>query len=162
MTTARIDRFEADLVTIDHAHSEAVQLRARFPDSSAAHSAGLNAFIDQWPAIDADMTSMLHTMKNNIGHYDGVAALPPFVLFPWFFVIPGVLAAAAALAWGVAPRPSGAHGHRVVYRVRPYDTLWTIAARHYAGDPRDAIWRIQRANRLRGAAISPGERLVLP
>jgi hypothetical protein len=104
MTNARIERFKADLVTIDHAHAEAVQLRAQFPESSAAHSAGLNAFIDQWPAIDADMTSMLATMQKNIGHYDGVAALPPFVLFPWFFVAPGVIIAGLAVRSLVADR----------------------------------------------------------
>jgi hypothetical protein len=97
MTTERIERFRADLVTIDHAHAEAVRLRTTFPTSSAATSPRLNAFIEQWPAIDADMSSMLATMQANIGHYDGVAALPPFVLFPWFFVAPGLIIAALAL-----------------------------------------------------------------
>ena len=96
MTTTRIERFEADLATIDHAHANAVALRAQFPQSSATRSPAINAFVDQWPAIDADMTSMLHTMQANIGHYNGVAALPPFVLFPWFFVLPGVIIAALA------------------------------------------------------------------
>jgi nucleoid-associated protein YgaU len=73
-----------------------------------------------------------------------------------------ILAAAALLTWSVAARPSGAHGHKVVYRVKPYDTLWTIASSHYAGDARDAIWQIQQANHLTGAEITPGERLVLP
>ena len=43
------------------------------------------------------MTSMLHTMRANIAHYDGVAALPPFVLFPWFFVVPGLLIAGLSI-----------------------------------------------------------------
>lgn len=106
MTNARIERFEADLTTIDHAHAQAVELRAEFPESSAAHSPGLNAFIDQWPAIDADMTSMLSTMQANIGHYNGVAALPPFVLFPWFFVAPGLIIAGLALRSLLADRHS--------------------------------------------------------
>jgi LysM repeat protein len=46
--------------------------------------------------------------------------------------------------------------------VQPYDTLWTIAASHYSGDVREAIWEIQRANHLAGATIRPGQRLVLP
>ena len=104
MTTARIERFEADLVTIDHAHTEAVRLRTGFPSSSAAHSARLNSFIDQWPAINADMSSMLVTMHANIGHYEGVAALPPFVLFPWFFVAPGLIIAALAVRSWLADR----------------------------------------------------------
>ena len=34
-------------------------------------------------------------------------------------------------------------GRKIVYRVRPYDTLWTIAEAHYGGDPRNAIWQIE-------------------
>lgn len=73
-----------------------------------------------------------------------------------------VLAGLALLIWSAAARPSGAHGHKIVYRVQPYDTLWTIAAAHYGGDVRDAIWQIQSVNHLSGAAIRPGETLVLP
>jgi hypothetical protein len=72
------------------------------------------------------------------------------------------LAAAALLVWSVAARPSGAHGQKLIYRVRAYDTLWTIAQAHYGGDVRDGVWRIQQANHLIGTTISPGERLVLP
>ena len=71
-------------------------------------------------------------------------------------------AVAALLVWTIAPRPSGAHGDRTVYRVQAYDTLWTIAASHYSGDVREAIWEIQRANHLADATIRPGQRLVLP
>jgi LysM repeat protein len=73
-----------------------------------------------------------------------------------------ILAASALLVWSVAARPSGAHGRKEVYRVRPYDTLWTIASSHYAGDARPAIWQIQQANHLVGVTIHPGEALVLP
>ena len=73
-----------------------------------------------------------------------------------------VLAGLALLVWSVAARPSGAHGHKVTYRVRPYDTLWSIAASHYGGDPRAAVWQIESANHLAGAGIRPGELIVLP
>ena len=69
---------------------------------------------------------------------------------------------AAILIWSTYARPSGAHGTRQVYTVKPYDTLWSIASSHYAGDPREAIWQIEKRNRLAGAALRPGERLVLP
>jgi len=72
------------------------------------------------------------------------------------------LAAAALVVWSVLARPSGAHGPRVAYRVRAHDTLWTIAASHYGGDPRSAVWEIETANHLAGAAILPGETLLLP
>ena len=72
------------------------------------------------------------------------------------------LAAAVLVVWSVVARPSGAHGPKVVYRVKAYDTLWTIAQAHYGGDVRGAIWQIQQANHLDGTEIVPGEKLVLP
>lgn len=49
------------------------------------------AFVEQWGGIDADMSDMLDTIDANRDEFDGVSSLPPFALFPWFFVIPGVL-----------------------------------------------------------------------
>lgn len=72
------------------------------------------------------------------------------------------LAALVLVAWSVAASPSGAHGRRTLYRVRPDDTLWTIAASHYAGDPGAAVWQIEAANHLGNAPLYPGETLVLP
>jgi LysM repeat protein len=65
-----------------------------------------------------------------------------------------------AVAWG-ARRSDGAGGEHI-YVVRAGDTLWTIAASHYAGDPRQGIWELQDRNHLAGTVIQPGERLVLP
>jgi LysM repeat protein len=73
-----------------------------------------------------------------------------------------ILVVAALLVWTVAARSSQAHGAKQVVTVRPNDTLWSIAQRHYAGDVRDAIWRIERANHLPGADVAVGEKLVLP
>lgn len=47
--------------------------------------------------------------------------------------------------------------------VQPGQTLWSIAVQHYPqSDPRAAITAIESANHLKGAAIMPGERLLLP
>jgi nucleoid-associated protein YgaU len=73
-----------------------------------------------------------------------------------------LLALLALVGWSVLARPSGAHGPKTVYRVRAYDTLWTIASAHYGGDVRNAIWQIEQANHLSTTAIRPGEVLVLP
>ena len=73
-----------------------------------------------------------------------------------------ILAVAALLVWSVVARPSGAHGPRAVYRVKVYDTLWTIAAARYAGDVRDGVWQIEQANHLAEPTIQPGQLLVLP
>ena len=72
------------------------------------------------------------------------------------------LVVAALVIWTIAAGPSGAHGDPVVYRVKTYDTLWTIASAHYGGDVREAVWRIQQANHLTDPTIHPGERLLLP
>jgi hypothetical protein len=75
------------------------------------------------------------------------------------------LCLAAALALVVAAlvaRTSTGAGAERSYVVRPGDTLWSIAAAHYAGDPRAGVWRLERRNRLDGRFLRPGERLVLP
>ena len=73
-----------------------------------------------------------------------------------------VVALAAALAWAVLVRPSEGAGPERTYVVRPADTLWAIATRHYAGDPREAIWKVQRRNGLDTTVLRPGQRLILP
>ena len=66
------------------------------------------------------------------------------------------------LAWSVLARGSDGASTRQPYRVRAGDTLWSIAARHYRGDPRQGVWRLQRENRLDGAALAPGQTIVIP
>jgi LysM repeat protein len=73
-----------------------------------------------------------------------------------------VLLLAASLLVGVVARPSGSAGRPATYVVRPTDTLWSIAAAHYAGDPREGIWKLQRRNHISGTTLVPGQRLVLP
>jgi LysM repeat protein len=59
-------------------------------------------------------------------------------------------------------RPSSGSAPERVYVVKPADTLWSIATRHYAGDPREAVWRVTERNDLGSHLIRPGQRLVLP
>jgi LysM repeat protein len=73
-----------------------------------------------------------------------------------------LIAALVLIAWAALARASHGAGPEQRYTVRPGDTLWTIATQHYAGDPRDAIYRIDRRNHLGGSVLVPGERLVLP
>jgi nucleoid-associated protein YgaU len=72
------------------------------------------------------------------------------------------LALLAAVVAAIAAHRSDSAGSDLVYIVKPYDTVWSIASAHYAGDPRDAISRIERRNGLKDALIRPGQRLVLP
>jgi LysM repeat protein len=69
---------------------------------------------------------------------------------------------AAVLVSVVIARPSTGAGRERSYVVRPTDTLWSIAGRTYAGDPRDGVWRLQQRNHLHGTLLRPGQRLVLP
>jgi len=73
-----------------------------------------------------------------------------------------VIALAGALAVGLAARSSHGAGPERSYVVRPADTLWSIAARTYGGDPREGVWQIEQANHLGSETLRPGERLTLP
>jgi hypothetical protein len=64
------------------------QIAARFPDVATLNG--------RWIEILNDMTPMIGAMSDNVDNYQAIKSLPPFPLFPWFFVIPGVLFVALA------------------------------------------------------------------
>ena len=68
---------------------------------------------------------------------------------------------ALALAFSNA-RAAGGAGPEARYVVEPGDTLWSLAAERYGGDPREGVWRLRERNGLDGAALSPGMVLYLP
>lgn len=72
------------------------------------------------------------------------------------------VALVSLIAWAVLARASEGAGPEQAYTVRAGDTLWTIAASNYSGDPRAAIWEIRERNGLAGSLIRPGQRIVLP
>ena len=78
------------------------------------------------------------------------------------FVKIATLFVAVAFVVGVLAHPSGGAGKPIRYVVKPRDTLWSIAARHYAGDPREGVWKLRERNRLTSTTLVPGQRLVLP
>ncbi len=67
-----------------------------------------------------------------------------------------------ALTVGLAARGSQGAERERTYVVRPTNTLWSIAARTYAGDVREGVWRIEQRNHLRSTTLQPGQRLRLP
>jgi LysM repeat protein len=73
-----------------------------------------------------------------------------------------IVLALGIVLWAVFARDTGATGAARSYRVQPGDTLWSIAAERYAGDPREGVWKLQRRNALDGSTIVPGQMLVLP
>jgi len=73
-----------------------------------------------------------------------------------------LIALSTIVLWGVVARASSGAGHERIYIVKPHDTLWSIAARTYGGDPRAGIWKLEQRNHLGSATIVPGQRLRVP
>jgi len=109
MTQAKIDEFRGFLRVIGAAAEESETTVG----PAAARAGEPFVFVDQferaWPAIDADMSDMLDRMQRNLDTFEGVDALPPFALFPWFFVLPGVVVAGGA-GWALVARRRGGAG----------------------------------------------------
>jgi LysM repeat protein len=73
-----------------------------------------------------------------------------------------LLAVVAFALWALFARDTHATGPERRYEVRAGDTLWGIAAARYAGDPREAVWKLRKRNGLSDPTIYPGQVLVLP
>ena len=72
------------------------------------------------------------------------------------------VAALSLFLWATFARSSNATGPERAYRVKPADTLWSIAVTQLQGDPREGIYRLQERNDLHGTTLVPGQTLVLP
>lgn len=110
MTTARLDGYQRELSVINAGVRQTDSRVAAYLDAAGADPRGFNAahpgfagFDTQWPAIDSKMTGLMDQVQGNLGNYRAVAALPSFTLFPWFFVVPGVLIAGVAVAVLLGP-----------------------------------------------------------
>ena len=109
MTVERVRDVQSHFVTLGGGES---QLRVALVPAAEEAGVDLSAhpaiaeFSAAWPAMLQDFNPMIATMRDNIGNFDDVAALPPFALFPWFFLVPGLIV--AALAASALRRPGGA------------------------------------------------------
>jgi hypothetical protein len=55
-------------------------------------------FSGQWGNIGAEFADFLGAMNDNLDEYSAVKALPPFSLFPFFFILPGLMVTGLGLA----------------------------------------------------------------
>ena len=125
MTIEEVENFRGYLAEIDAANTESIEsLRDALVESGAVEASQYDVVLasvvnlnEQWPTVDADMSDLIDRMEANLDNYAAVAALPPFPMFPWFFVIPGAMVAVVA---GVALYQRRTPGHRA----RP--TLWVL------------------------------------
>jgi len=78
----------------------------------ASELPAVTALDNHFVAILGDLTPVLGVMSDNVTNYQAVAALPTFSLFPWLFVIPGLLAAALVLLTGPRGLPGLRHRRR--------------------------------------------------
>lgn len=128
MTMDEVELFRGYLDEIGAANAESIdELRTGLVaagaiddgafDTTFVSVANLNA---QWPTIQDDMGDLIDRMEANLDNYAAVAALPPFPMFPWFFVIPGLMIVVAAAVALFLRRD----GH--VGRGRP--AVWTLLA----------------------------------
>ena len=67
-----------------------------------------------------------------------------------------LVVATGRLAYGSAPAKTDS----VV--VTPGDTVWSIAATYYPGDPRPHVEAILQANHLTSPLLMPGQALLIP
>lgn len=65
---------------------------------------------EDWPTMVGELAAMVGVMSDNVDNFEAVDAMPDFPLFPWFFVVPGLLVAGLALWAGAGhaeePAPS--------------------------------------------------------
>lgn len=98
MSADVIMEFRGYLASIDAATRELPDVRAAVDDPAFDSTFVSVAQLEtQWAAVQADMTDLLDRMDRNLDNYVAVTSLPPFAMFPWFFVVPGVLMAATGV-----------------------------------------------------------------
>jgi hypothetical protein len=107
MTDARLSTFDGIIETVDKAQIEAkgklipaVRPLEKTPGQTGALRTAEN-WIQRWEGdegIRADMSGLLSDVRANLDNFAAVDALPPFVLFPFFFIMPGLIIAGLALS----------------------------------------------------------------
>jgi hypothetical protein len=66
--------------------------------SAATDYPAVAEFSERWPTIGSEFAAFLGAMNDNLVEYKAVKALPPFSLFPFFFILPGLMVSGLGLA----------------------------------------------------------------
>jgi hypothetical protein len=87
------------------------QIRNQLVPLAKAQSPGagypvISEWSQKWPGIASEFAQFLGVMSDNLKNFAAVKALPPFALFPFFFILPGLLVAGLSLAAGRRSSPA--------------------------------------------------------
>jgi hypothetical protein len=87
------------------------QIRNQLVPLAKAQSPGasypvITEWSQKWPGIASEFAQFLGVMSDNLKNFAAVKALPPFALFPFFFILPGLLVAGLSLAAGRRSSPA--------------------------------------------------------
>ena len=101
MTRERVQDIQGYFITIGAAEAElragvlpfAAEVQGSTPDELAADYPAIAEFSADWPEIVSEFGAMIAVMSDNVDNFEAVDALPPFKMFPFFFLIPGALVA---------------------------------------------------------------------
>jgi hypothetical protein len=114
MTDARLAGYQIEIGQIDAAVHQTeggvypyLVAHGQTPPSLAVQFPSMASLSSQWPGIDTTMSGLMNRVQANLGNYRAVAALPSFTLFPWFFVIPGLLLLGLAILALAVPAWTG-------------------------------------------------------
>lgn len=83
----------------------AAEIAGQSPEEVALAYPAIAEFSATWSTIVGDFAPMIGAMSDNVDNFAAVDALPSFALFPWFFVVPGLLVTGLAV---LARRPETA------------------------------------------------------
>lgn len=106
MTRERVQTIQGYFLVIGGGEGEVRNAVLPAVESGAQDFPAVAALNEDWPLINSEMAPMIGAMSDNVDNYAAVKALPPFALFPWFFVIPGLAILVLALVARRAPSPT--------------------------------------------------------
>ena len=99
MTTENITNVQGYFIPISLAEGELRNTLVPQAGPSAAQDyPAITRFSEQWQTISAEFANFLGAMNDNLLNYSAVKALPPFSLFPFFFILPGLMVAGLGFA----------------------------------------------------------------